>query len=838
MPAEPAEPLVSVVLVNYKGADDTITCLRSFDHVDWPAGSLELIVVDNASGGDDAERIRREVPHAVVIEAEDNTGFAGGCNLGVRSARGDVVGFINNDARPGPQWIRSAVEVLQYDRSIASVASKVLDWDGERIDYVDGSLTWFGMGYKREVERPDTGEWETARDVLFGTGAAMFVRRDVYESVGGFDERFFMFYEDVDLGWRLNLLGWRVRYEPGSVAYHKHHASMNKFGSYRETFYLERNALFSMVKNFGDEALARTLPAALALAVTRSVERGEIDPGALDLRRAPGGDDVGEMTVPKVTMAGILAIADATTDVEGLWAERRRLQSERLSSDTELAPLFRQAIEPAFPLPRYLKAHQALVQAFGIDELFAIRRRIVVITGDVLAAKMAGPALRAWAIAEHLAEEHDVRLVSTSSASITTPRFEVSAVDVPHDLKQHEAWADIILFQGFAMAWAPWLAKSKKIIVCDIYDPMHLEQLEQTRGQDGDRRALDVANTTTVLNQQLARGDFFLCASEKQRHFWLGEMAAVGRLNPSTYDADSSMSSLLAVVPFGLSSTPPQRTRRAIKGVVPGIGETDKVVLWAGGIYNWFDPLTLVRAVDQLRHRRPDVRMYFMGMRNPNPHVPEMRMPAATRQLSDALALTGKHVFFNTDWVEADDRQNYLLDADAGVSTHFQHVETTFAFRTRMLDYLWAGLPIVATSGDTFADLIAAEGLGVAVPEQDVEALADALERTLYDEEFAASCRAAVQRVRGDYTWERALRPLLEFCRTPRHAPDLVDANRAGRDLLVAAGRPLDTGYRPSLRGDAALARQYLAQGGPGELVRRAAGRVRRRTGELLHSGR
>jgi hypothetical protein len=112
------------------------------------------------------------------------------------------------------------------------------------------------------------------------------------------------------------------------------------------------------------------------------------------------------------------------------------------------------------------------------------------------------------------------------------------------------------------------------------------------------------------------------------------------------------------------------------------------------------------------------------------------------------------------------------------------------------------------------------------------------LERTLYDEEFVASCRAAVQRVRGDYTWERALRPLLEFCRAPRRAPDLVSPDRKGRDLLVSPGRLLDTGYRPSLRGDAALAKQYLAQGGPGELVRRAVGRVRRRTGELLRGDR
>jgi hypothetical protein len=209
-----------------------------------------------------------------------------------------------------------------------------------------------------------------------------------------------------------------------------------------------------------------------------------------------------------------------------------------------------------------------------------------------------------------------------------------------------------------------------------------------------------------------------------------------------------------------------------------------------------------------------------------------MRMAAATRELSDSLGLTGKHVFFNSEWVDFDDRQNYLLDADVGVSTHFEHVETTFSFRTRMLDYLWAGLPIVATGGDTFGDLVTTEGLGVTVPEQDVDALADALERTLYDDEFAAGCRESVARVRGDYRWETVLRPLIEFCRAPRRAPDLVGPDAIDGTGLVARGRLLDTGYRPHLRGDVALVRSYLQQGGPAELARRVAGRVRRRVAE------
>ena len=208
------------------------------------------------------------------------------------------------------------------------------------------------------------------------------------------------------------------------------------------------------------------------------------------------------------------------------------------------------------------------------------------------------------------------------------------------------------------------------------------------------------------------RGDFFICASTKQRDFWLGQLSALGRINPQTYDGDETLESLITVVPFGLPDTAPVHTRDVVKGVVPGIGPNDKVIIWGGGVYNWFDPITLLHAVDLLRRRRPDVRLFFLGLRHPNPEVPEMRMAVAARRTADELGLAGSHVFFNEEWVPYDERQNYLLEADVAVSTHLDHVETAFSFRTRILDYLWGGVPIVATEGDALADIIDAKGLG------------------------------------------------------------------------------------------------------------------------------
>jgi GT2 family glycosyltransferase/glycosyltransferase involved in cell wall biosynthesis len=820
--SEHALPRVSVVVVNYRGAEDTVTCLRALrDELDWPAEALELICVDNASGDGSAKRISAVVPQARLVGSATNIGFAGGCNLGVTTATGTIVGFLNSDARPHRDWVRAAVEVLHAEPDVAAVASKVLDWDGERIDYVDGGLTWYGMGYKPHVGTPDDGAHDTARDVLFGTGAALLVRREVFEQLGGFDERFFMFCEDVDLGWRLNLRGYRVRYEPRSIAYHRHHASLHGADPARETYLLERNALAALYKNVSDETLATVLPAALALAVRRATARGECDPTELEMtHRGPGAETGGPMAVPRVTMAGIYAIDRFVEMLPALAASRRAEQAARVRTDADLLPLMRNALERTSPEIPYLLAHDAIVEALGVQQVYGARRRILIITADTVSQRMAGPAIRAWHMAEVLTGEHDVRLISLNQHCSPPPAdFDVRHVPA-RQIGPELDWAQLVVLQGHVLEQIPSLKTSNHIVVVDIYDPMHLEQLEQTRDLGDDQRAQVVDAVTAVLSTQLRRGDFFLCASERQRHFWLGHLAAIGRLSPTVYDADPTTRSLLAVAPFGLSGKPPQRTGPGLRDALR-LGSREKVVLWAGGVYSWFDPLTLLHAVHALRAEHDDLRLVFLGMRHPNPDVPEMGMAGQTRRLAETLGLTGKQVFFNETWVPYADRQNWLLDADAGVTTHFEHVETTFAFRTRVLDYLWAGLPIVTTDGDAFAELVAAERLGVVVPAEDPAALAAALQRVLYDDDFAAGCRERIAVVAQRYTWEAALAPLVEFCRHPRPAPDRLP----GAPLAAASHR---NGVAGALRRDAALARSYLAAGGPGEVVRRAAGRLHR----------
>jgi glycosyltransferase involved in cell wall biosynthesis len=448
--------------------------------------------------------------------------------------------------------------------------------------------------------------------------------------------------------------------------------------------------------------------------------------------------------------------------------------------------------------------------------------KVLILTGDPIGARMAGPAIRSWNMALALSAENDVTLVTTTRLEPVDAPFALACI-LPGEnasFARLEAWADVIVFQGHAMNQFASLRSTKKIVVVDIYDPMHLEMLEQGRELARATWDLRVTTATNVLNDQLALGDFFLCASERQRLFYLGQLAALGRINPATYENDPHLERLLAVVPFGLESAPPVHERSVLKGVVPGIRKNDRLLIWGGGLYSWFDPKILIGAVARLSKRRPTARLYFLGTKHPG--VEEMGIVRESFDLARELGVLDSVVFFNEDWVDYADRQNYLTEANAGVSTHMSHVETTFSFRTRILDYLWAGLPMVVTDGDSFAELVEAEGLGIVVQAGDEEALEYALERVLFDDDFIADARANVARVRETFTWHNTLAPLVAFVADPSHAADYTGARSRGGALTGKTRKPY--GFRHNVR----MFWHYLHAEGLVSAARRVTSRGRR----------
>ena len=704
-------------------------------------------------------------------------------NGALRGSQEPFVCFVPEGAQVTPDDVLGAVRHLREDVQLSAAAV------GEGLPG-SGQVTFFGLSWQAERAL-------ARRDVLAALYGPVVIRRADVEAIGGYAEDLGDAAAELDVGWRLWLSGGRVQDLRSPAA--------------------------------GRDARSDAASSPEAPRVPTRPRPGErVDPAhlvdalkvawrCLDEERATAAVAGGLLLAPRLLETGGAesVLRSLSESLASSGDARPAVQRTRTRDDPEILHLLGDPLDVPWLEPA--EADQ-LVDELSLAALFGRRRRVLVVTGDVVGPGMAGPAIRAWHMAECLADEHDVVLATTSGRCTGDGAgFRLEAPDAAR-FEQLAAWCEIVVVQGFVLLHVPALRRPDKIMVVDGYDILHLEALELSKRATGGAREEHIGASLHVLNEQAARGDFFVCASEKQRDYWIGHLSALGRVNASTYGHDPILRSLVDVVPFGLPASVPKRTGPGPRETIRGIGPDDDVLLWAGGIYDWLDPALLVRAVDRLRHRRPQVRLVFMGMRHPNPEVPVMAMALEARHLARSLGLEGTHVFFNEGWVDYDSRQNWLLDADIGVSTHFEHAETAFAFRTRVLDYLWAGLPVVATAGDAFADLIAREGLGRVVAAGDVDGLEQALYELLSDPRASAVCRENVERVRQAFEWPTTLEPLLRFCRAPSRAADnLSSPSRASTDGATAR-------LMRRTRTAAAL----YAQGGAQAVLRVAAQRLRR----------
>ena len=392
--------------------------------------------------------------------------------------------------------------------------------------------------------------------------------------------------------------------------------------------------------------------------------------------------------------------------------------------------------------------------------------RVLLVSHERIGDRMAGPGIRYYHLARELARRFRVTLMAPNDDVGTVEGVDVVAGQRASygAVKALAAKHDAVVAQHFGVRTMRYLARAPIRVIYDLYVPFVSENLAYHAAQ---RRTpfhrLSYRASDLVQSIALATGDAFICASERQRDLWLGRLSLLERIDVAQGRADPALRRLVAVVPIGIEERRPESRRPVLKGVVPGISETDRVLLWSGGVWNWFDPLTVIGAVGRISKRRGDVKLFFLGLRHPNPAVAEMEMTQRALDLARELDLEGRSVFFNFDWVPYEERASYLLEADVGLCAHFDTLETRFSFRTRVLDHLWAGLPTVMTRGDTLAELVEREQLGRTTGFEDVDSWVTALESLLDNEAEYERIQANIERVRGRFAWPTLVEPLGEL---------------------------------------------------------------------------
>ena len=766
-----ARPTVSIVIVNFNGERDLPTCLDSINELGYPKEQIEVIVVDNGSVDGSRRLLQERYPAARVLAQETNLGFAPAVNLGVQGASGELVALLNNDMHVQPGWLDALVDAWDPDQGYDCVAGTILDWNGDRIDFAEGVVNWHGMGDQVGFGKPvEQVAIEDGRELLFACGGAMLVTRSVFLELGGLDPDYFAYYEDIDFGWRLWLSGRKVRLAADAVSFHRHNGTSGRFPFYQRALLYERNALRTLIKNLDDANLDRVLGPALLLLVKRALGESESDRYHYAFG-AEGTDDSTE-TVPRALMARLHAISDLLDGLDGLMQERRRVQLTRKVGDAVILQKFGHPFRPiGVGGETYLRAAETVRRQFRIDELFEREKasRVFVLAYDAIREKMAGPAVRSWEIAKAMSRHCETIVVSDAP-------FERSAEGVQthtltggdEELHQLLTETDVVLVQGYALLKYPSLRHTRALLVVDLYDPWLLENLEMHRDTPlevaGD---FAIRHDVDVQTQLLDHGDYFICASERQRDYWLGMLSARGRVNRVAYEGDRSLRSLVDVVPYGAPETPIDTSTPRLKGVVPGIEQDDILLIWTGGTWEWFDPLLVLDAFMRARAREPRLKLYFMGLDQASAAgVPQMQVAKDLRARAEAAGLVDSAVFFG-NWAPYDDRGSYLSEADIAVLATKDLAEVRLAFRSRILDHFWAGLPTVTTSGDVLSDVIRADEAGIVTPIGDVDAFADALLVLASDDDRRSRMSANASAVARRYGWSTAISPLARVLDNP-----------------------------------------------------------------------
>ncbi len=310
----------SIIIPNYNGRRFLAVCLDALRRQTYDRALTEVILVDDASSDDSVAFVRQHYPEVVVVQMPRNSGLAAACNAGARVASGDLLVMLNNDTEVEAGWLEALVACAMAHPQAGAIASKMLLFDRRDTLHNAGDLMAAdGIPRNRGVWERDEGQYDADLVIFGGCGGGVAYRRTAWEQAGGFDERLFMYLEDVDLAWRLQLLGWDAVFAPAARLYH--HLSATGGGTLA-SFYVGRNTIWVIAKDMPATLIRRHLGQIIAGQARIAWDALRAWRGAAARARLRG------------QLAGLLGLPRVLR-----W--RRAVQQARVASDTALERLLR-----------------------------------------------------------------------------------------------------------------------------------------------------------------------------------------------------------------------------------------------------------------------------------------------------------------------------------------------------------------------------------------------------------------------------------------------------------------------------------------------------------------
>jgi GT2 family glycosyltransferase len=489
-------PTISVVIPTHNNAALLSECLQAVRRLDYPAAGLSVVVVDNGSTDRTREMLARRFASVQVVPLEANMGFAAACNKGAQAASGEYIAFLNNDAIPDPQWLNALLAAMEAGpQGTVCSASRIMSRDGTEVEYDGAGSNLFAAGRPHSTwgwpdmpEPPGPGT-----PVLFASGGAMLVRRSTFLEVGGFDSEYFAYFEDVDLGWRLWLLGHAVVYAPDAVVRHIGGATGRRAGAHRRYVLWESNSLATVIKNYQSGNMERILSVALLLEYKRALmSMGDaVNPSEYELTAPKDTNKANVERLPKVSVAHLAAIDRLNAMLPHLMRERERVQALRRRSDAEILPLLGRLYAPQFAGPDYARDAARIASAIGLFDLTnrTVPPRVLIVTGEETAGEAAQLAA---AISPRVSPA--LALIEGQSADGAGPYTVHSATPGSTTLRSLLDGADVVLAFGESHALDEIIAAGKAVA-----------RVGPSAGSDGGAR-FDSADVEDVMGFCLRHG--------------------------------------------------------------------------------------------------------------------------------------------------------------------------------------------------------------------------------------------------------------------------------------------------------------------------------------------
>jgi glycosyltransferase involved in cell wall biosynthesis len=374
-------------------------------------------------------------------------------------------------------------------------------------------------------------------------------------------------------------------------------------------------------------------------------------------------------------------------------------------------------------------------------------KKILLVTNDVIGDTCAGPGIRYIELGKELVQKgYEVTLLGKSPSFANPQPFHYSSLTLGN-LITFSKTSDCLIIRGgdpFVTLLVLLFAQNKDI-VADLYTFTHFEVPHVIARSFREKYILELRKVFHVSKLKLYCKCFnkFWVANERQKYFLYGVLYTM-KSSPEQKD--------IAVIPFGYPSTKPIKQKSMLRGVIEGINKDDFILIWGGGVWDWLDPITLIKAMSRISKIDTKIKLYFMALKAPSGYLPEKGKELI--RFAQEKNLINQNVFINDLWVPYNERLDFLLESDVGITLHPRSLETVFSFRTRNLDYIYCGLPMIHSQGDVWADFIKTHNIGLIVsPDNDME-LSQTILNLAENRQLLSEMKNNISSIFTEFTWE------------------------------------------------------------------------------------